>query len=267
MRSKNKPYNHYFVEKKIAMRIKNSSRDERKILYKTMYQELFAEVPDHPRLTQAYSEKLTSFYNSTKFAIIERFINTNSIVLEFAPGDCSFAYALCKRVKRVIGVDISDQRFAFKNNVPSNFKFLLYDGFDLSSVEDESVNIVFSDQLVEHLHAEDVVSHFELASRILKPSGCYVFRTPHAYLGPHDISKYFSQVSEGFHIKEWTYSEMRNVVLSSGFSRIYYVWNKRQYVFNIPVVLVETLEVLLNKCRFKFILKLLLPNVTCVAYK
>lgn len=47
--------NHYLVEKSIAERLKRANREERKRIYREMYDELFRKVPDHPRLTRRSS--------------------------------------------------------------------------------------------------------------------------------------------------------------------------------------------------------------------
>lgn len=51
-RTRKQVENHYLVEKAIAERLKAASREERRLIYSTTYDELFARVPDHPRLTR-----------------------------------------------------------------------------------------------------------------------------------------------------------------------------------------------------------------------
>jgi len=202
--------NHYEVEKAIATRLKKATREERKIIYQTMYDELFKQVPDHPRLKCRENPKLTALVNRNKLKLVEKFINKSTVFVEFAPGDCRFAMSLCDRVRSVYGVDISDQRGQF-DNVPDNFKLIIYDGYDLQ-MQENSTDVVFSDQLIEHLHPEDTELHFQLVRKILRPQGVYVFRTPHRFSGPHDVSRYFSDEAEGFHLKEWTYSEIVKIL-------------------------------------------------------
>jgi SAM-dependent methyltransferase len=202
--------NHYEIEKTIAIRLKKATREERKIIYRTMYDELFKQVPDHPRLKCRENPKLTALVNRNKLKLIEKFINKSTVFVEFAPGDCRFATSICDRVRSVYGVDISDQRGQF-DNVPDNFKLIIYDGYDLQ-MQENSTDVVFSDQLIEHLHPEDTELHFQLVRKILRPQGVYVFRTPHRFSGPHDVSRYFSDEAEGFHLKEWTYSEIVKIL-------------------------------------------------------
>ncbi len=225
--------NHYLVEKDIAERLKKADREERKLIYATMYDELFTKVPDHPRLTRRKSAQLTSGANKAKLSLVGRFLNKTDVLVEFAPGDCRFAFLVTEHVERVIGVDISDQRDP-TDDVPSNFRLIVYDGYDLDEIEDDTVDIVFSDQLVEHFHPEDTKLHFELVYRILKKGGKYVFRTPQALTGPHDISQYFSDEAECFHLKEWTYVELKGMLRDLKFSSIHTYWNSRGMVVRMP---------------------------------
>jgi hypothetical protein len=43
---------HYEVERELAEKLRNSTREQRAGLYKTLYDELFKMVPDHPRLKE-----------------------------------------------------------------------------------------------------------------------------------------------------------------------------------------------------------------------
>ena len=225
--------NHYLVEKSLADKLKQSDREERKIIYSTMYDELFSKVPDHPRLTIRESEQLTAHANKSKFAILSRFLKESDTYMEFAPGDCKFALEVTKHAKFVYGVDISDQRNA-DENFPDNFKLVLYDGYNLDQIESESIDLVFSDQLLEHFHPDDTKLHFEIIHRILKKGGKYVFRTPHRLTGPHDVSQYFSYEPECFHLKEWTYVELKELVMDIGYSKFQPYWKAKSLVLKLP---------------------------------
>ena len=54
----------------------------------------------------------------------------------------------------------------------------------------------------------------------MKPGGVYLLRTPHAFTGPHDISKYFSDTPQGFHMKEYTFREIRDLTRRIGFRKV-----------------------------------------------
>lgn len=236
--------NHFEVERALALKLKKANREERKRIYGTMYDELFQKVPDHPRLTSRENPQMIDAANRSKFALIKRFIHRETVFVEFAPGDCRFAMSLCAHVKWVYGVDISDQR-GTGVDCPENFQLIVYDGYTLN-LDDESVDVVFSDQLIEHLHPEDTVEHFRLVKRILKKNGVYIFRTPHRYSGPHDISAYFSDVPEGFHLKEWTYTELAELLGSLSFSALQGIFQIRRHCAEMPLMWFSMTEKALN---------------------
>jgi len=226
--------NHYNVEKALADQLKAADINGRKQIYATMYDELFEKVPDHPRLTKRSSAEKTALGIRAKMAMLRRFLKSDTVLLEIAPGDCIFATEVAKHVQHVHGVDISDQRKA-EMKCPDNFSLHIYDGYELNTIADDSIDTAFSDQLLEHFHPEDTQTHLNLIRRLLKPGGKYVFRTPHRYMGPHDVSLYFSDEAQGFHLKEWTYGEFKKILADCGYTSIQTFYVVRNLVIRLPV--------------------------------
>ncbi|HEX8309753.1 MAG TPA: hypothetical protein VF614_00450, partial [Chthoniobacteraceae bacterium] len=100
---------HYEVEKELADRLRRSSREERRTIYATLYDELFTRVPEHPRLITRESEEAAERSTTARLAILDEVVQPEHTVVEIAPGDCRLSFALCARAAKVIGVDISDQ--------------------------------------------------------------------------------------------------------------------------------------------------------------
>lgn len=234
-----------------------------------MYDELFAKVPEHSRLKRRSDPEKTRQYNRSKTALLSRFLGPDIVFLEFGSGDCQFAEEIAKKAKEVIAVDISDQRDPSKPS-PENFRLVTYDGTNLDSVASDSVDLAFSDQLLEHLHPDDAQNHIALILRILRKGGRYVLRTPHAHTGPHDISKYFSYVPQGFHLKEWTFTELRACLLAAGFSRVTAMRSLGGTTYNIPFSYLTCAEKLVGSCPGalrKFFGKLFIPTLLVAATK
>ncbi len=208
---------HFEVERELATRLRNSTREERTELFKTLYGELFNRVADHPRLTRRDTPESSQRKVQSQLRLLLPHLKPDSVFLEFAPGDCRLAMAVAAKARKVIGVDISDQR-AEADIKPDNLELIVYDGYNLS-LPDASADVVFSYQFLEHLHPDDVAPHFRLARRLLKPGGVYVFDTPHRFSGPHDISRHFGTSLQCFHFQEWTYREMRKLLTRHGFSK------------------------------------------------
>lgn len=270
---KNRTYeqvkNHYLVEKEIAERIKNAPPKARKRIYATMYDELFTKVPDHPRLTVRDDPELTLHSNNSKFAQLRGLINRSTMFAEFAPSDCKFSIAVCKYVKHVYGIDISDQKNP-EDKTPANFTLILYDGYNLDAIIDESIDVLYSEQLIEHFHLEETKPHFKIAYRILKNGGRYSFRTPHVQSGPYDVSMYFSDEPQCFHLKEWTYSELYALLKEVGFVNVKSYWFAKNIKLRLPNFYFKYIEFFLGffpKRYIKRISKLTMPCIACEAIK
>ena len=267
-RSPERLRHHYEVEKELAAKLRGSSREERTELFKTLYTELFERVPDHPRLTRRDTQEDSLRNIARQMRLLKPHLQTNSVLLEIAPGDCRLSYEAARQCEKVIGVDISDQR-APEDLAPNNFELIVYDGYHLDLPEN-SVDIAFSYQFLEHLHPEDVPLHFEMIHRLLKPGGVYVFDTPHRFSGPHDVSKHFGDTLEGFHFQEWTYREMRKLLRHHGFgkSRIH---RKGQLIENSLLNAIhngiESVVEWLPKSVRRRIASRLFPAVTLSAWK
>jgi SAM-dependent methyltransferase len=262
-------WNHYTVESAIARRLMAADRDGRRAILATMYDELFAAVPDHPRLTRREDAERTRASNADKMRAFGKYVHGARVVLEFAPGDCEFAAAVAPRVGKIYGVDISDQREPGRQ-MPANFELVIYDGESLPQIAEGSVDVVYSDQLLEHLHPDDAESHLLLVKRILRPGGAYIIQTPHAPSGPWDVSRYFCDVAEGFHLKEWTYGELEKTLLRLGYSSMESIWSKRGISLTVPNAYYRAVEGFARRVGRRAYLPLarwLAPTLFCVARK
>ena len=137
-------------------------------------------------------------------------------------------------------------------------------------MESNTFDILFSDQLIEHIHPDDTKLHFELAHRILKVGGKYIFRTPHSLSGPYDISRYFSDEPECFHLKEWTYLEIKTLLLDLKYANFQARFRKKTLDLRLPFIYFAMLEKILKcfpKHSIKKIAKLLIPTLYGVATK
>jgi SAM-dependent methyltransferase len=242
--------NHFEVERELASRVLNASRDERRIILPTLYDELFARVPDHPRLTRQITPEMRAVAIESRLRILRPHLSKGMHFLEFAPGDCALSHAVCPLVKSVTAVDISDQR-SLGASQPENFNLILYDGYELDLAE-SSVDMAFSYQFLEHLHPEDVGIHLRNAARVLKEGGVYIFDTPHRFSGPHDISSAFGNELKCLHFQEWTYREMFELLRQHGFGSCFsYAGGKvrKSYLINFLKLSVERIIGMLP-CRW-----------------
>jgi SAM-dependent methyltransferase len=107
-----------------------------------------------------------------------------------------------------------------------NVSWGVSDGVHLERFESAaSYDVVISDQVLEHLHPDDIGSHLRGVYQILTPDGRYIFCTPHCFSGPHDVSRVFKCDSPvGMHLKEYTHREFMAALQKAGFKRAYFAF-------------------------------------------
>ena len=233
---------HYELERELAARLRDAPAEERPQLYSALYDELFARLPHHPQLTRKASPAQTAAAVAAQMSLLGRFLQPHTSFLELGPGDCSLSVAVAERVGTVYAADVSTHittGFA----APANFHLVQFDGTRLP-LPDDSIDVAYSHQLIEHLHPDDAAAQLGDVRRVLRPGGAYVCITPHRYSGPHDVSRYFDDEATGFHLKEYTVTELRDRFRAAGFSRCaVYAGGGGAYVGvpSGPVVLAERL--------------------------
>ncbi|MBD3179131.1 MAG: methyltransferase domain-containing protein [Candidatus Latescibacteria bacterium] len=238
---------HYLLEKKLAGKLKNSTREERKALYTELYNELYQKLPHHPRWTRKTNYQAKMNKVNAKMRFLNHYLNTDTTFMEIGPGDCLLAREISGYVRKVYALDVSDQ-VTRESEWPENFEFILSDGIGIP-VENESVDIVFSNQMMEHLHPDDALDQVKNIYNTLKPGGKYLCITPNRLNGPHDISRYFDEVATCFHLKEYTITELVELFSMAGFSETGFIIRMRDhYSFEkIPFAIIRYTEKILEK--------------------
>lgn len=235
---------HYEIEKELANRLKYAPKDERKHLYTTLYNELLERVPHHPALTRKKNKALQHKHILNQIWILKEYFSPEYIFTELGPGDCALSIELCKYFKKVYAIDVSKERIT-NNKLPVNFEFILSNGTSVE-VASETVNIAYSNQLMEHVHPDDAYEQLLEIYNSLVPSGIYICITPHRFMGPSDISKYFDNVATGFHLKEYTYKELNSLFKSVGFRIIKSVIRVKGIKMKIPITYAIAIEFIVN---------------------
>jgi SAM-dependent methyltransferase len=211
-----------------------------------LYEELFREVPDHPRLTLKHSPEDSRLTVMKQMRFLRPFLQPHMSVLEIGPGDCALAFELAKTVRQVYAVDV-DASLSRNAAAPANFRLFMSDGVSVP-VPHGSVHLAYSNQLMEHLHPDDAREQLHNILGALAPGGIYICITPNRLTGPHDISRHFSEEAEGFHLKEYTVTELEALFLTTGFRRVTAYARAKGLCFRIPLGLVRALEAVL--CHF-----------------
>lgn len=207
---------HYDLERRLADRLRDSDVETRKVLYTQLYDELFDSLPDHPRFFRRQSEHLPSLRKQLN--LLRPMVRRSDVFLEVGAGDCRLSFAIAPHVRRAIAVDVSD-KVHDPDDAPANFEFVKSNGLDLG-VPPGSIDFVYSNQLMEHLHVDDAKQQLLNIHETLRPGGRYYCITPNAVSGPHDVSRYFDETPHGFHMKEYRYRELVDLFKSAGFSKV-----------------------------------------------
>ncbi len=234
---------HYEIEKALASRLMNATKSERQTLYSEVYDELFATVPDHPQIQERDNPQIEHQRMLGQARFLAPLLRGNSVYLELGPGVCALARHIAARVGKVYAVDVSTL-VTSGDPFPENLQFVLSDGTSVP-VPDNSVDVAFSNQLMEHLHPDDAVEQLANVFRTIKPGGIYFCITPSRLSGPHDVSQHFDREASGFHLKEYTYGDLEILFRAAGFSRFSAIIGYRGWGVRCPLAVVCGLEKLL----------------------
>lgn len=231
---------HYEVERHLADQLRHSTPHERTQLYSEVYDELFRRVPDHPQHVWKTDPAIRGARIEKHLGTIEHFLPAGGTYLEVGAGDCALATRVAKRAGRVYAVEVSEEITA-RQAPPPNLEVVITDGRSIP-VPNGSIDVAFSDQLMEHLHPDDAEEQLANIHRALAPGGIYLCITPNRLSGPHDISKYFDPVATGLHLKEYTNRELASLMRTVGFSTVRTFLTARGRTMTAPIRLAEALE-------------------------
>jgi SAM-dependent methyltransferase len=225
---------HYELEKKLASKLRNSSKQERKELYTAVYDELYGGKIQHlPQLWRKANPDAITWVVNQRMHLLKRFLKKDMTFLEVGPGDCTTSFEVAKYVKKVYAVDVSNE-ITKSTEIPQNFELVIGDGCNIP-VKENSIDIVYSHQLMEHLHPDDAFEQLENIYKALAPGGIYICITPNRLSGPHDISRFFDDIATCFHLKEYTVTELYDLFRKAGFSKVKWVKSKQNVFLKFPL--------------------------------
>jgi SAM-dependent methyltransferase len=230
----------YEIEKEIASRLRAAPRAERPHLYGTLYDELFARVPHHPQLHGKRSPDERAREVAWQVRMLAPFLTPATRFLEIGAGDCAVSLALAPRVRRVTAVDVS-AAIVPRDDVPANFALLLSNGVELP-IEPGTIDVAYSNQMIEHLHPDDAATHVAGVHAALAPHGVFVCITPNRLTGPHDVSLGFDAIATGLHLREYTAIELAVLLRAAGFRRLRALVGPPSRMRPTPLALVAAAE-------------------------
>jgi SAM-dependent methyltransferase len=236
---------HYQIEKGLAARLRTASKEERRHLYQTLYDELYRRVPDHPQLEARRNTHLRRQEVAARLRLLQKYLQPNAVYLEIGPGDCALALEVARRVSRAYAVDVSKEISAGVV-LMGNLELLVSDGSSIP-IDEGIIDLAYSDQLMEHLHPDDAAEQLANIYRALADGGAYVCLTPNRWTGPHDVSRYFDDEARGFHLREYTVTELADLFRAIGFRRLRVLVGTGGLHVAVPVALARSVEAFLSR--------------------
>jgi SAM-dependent methyltransferase len=208
----------YELEQELADRLRRAPKAERWRLYGPVYDEFFRRLPNQPQLAQKADPEARAALSDLQIRLLEPFLEGVETFLEIGSGDGSLVRRLAPLAPRVFAVEASETVVAGEE-APPNLRILRADS-ERIDLPGASVDLSFSCHFVEHLHPDDLADHLEEVLRVLRPGAPYVCVTPNRLLGPHDVSKHFSDVPRGLHLAEYGHRELGRALEAAGFRRV-----------------------------------------------
>lgn len=243
-RTKQQIRQHYEIEKDLARLLLNAPQQERTRLAAAVYDELYRRVPHHPQHTQKNSPAAVADAVKTQMQLLQPFLQHCTTFLEIGPGDCALSLKVAAQVAQVYAVDVSSE-ITRMSVAPENFTLLLSDGRNIP-LKNQSVDLAYSNQLMEHLHPDDAIEQLRNIYGVLAEGGIYLCVTPSRLTGPHDISKYFDEVASGFHLKEYSVRELHGLFKQAGFAKIHAMIGLSGKYMRVPVLFLMLLEKIIS---------------------
>lgn len=219
---------HWELERQLTLELLQSTPENRWDTFERCYTRLYAEL----EWLNRFVEQANPTPPPERFGKwIEVIGSPPKSVYEIGSGKGELISYLAQNGFDCKGTEITRERG--QKHMADSYSSLSWgvsDGVHLDRFEPpETYDVVVSDQVIEHLHPEDLETHLEGVYSILKGGGRYVFCTPPRYTGPHDISRVFKlEESKGTHLREYTYQELVEAIKKVGFSRIYYAFIPRK---------------------------------------
>jgi len=205
----------FLVEKKFHHAIlSEDSFENRKILYRDVY------LTVH-RIYGKTASRIKG-KNNPKDRIVRLFQKELSgrSILDIGCGEGYFLASISRKLehKRLVGIDVSIPPLARK--LP-NIEFVTKDIIDFRFAD--KFDVVFSDNVLEHIAPVDVGKHLTSVNRTLHKGGTFILLMPNRLFGPSDVTRsidfsYSNRIeAQGTHLNETTYSELIPILVKHGF--------------------------------------------------
>lgn len=210
---------HWELEKRLTKELLASNPENRRDVFERCYTELF----DRLKWINEYVETDDGLRQTIRFQNWHAIIGSSpKTIYEIGSGKGELISYLAAQGFHCKATEITRQRGQKFIERTDSLSWGVTDGVHLDRFEKPgSYEVVISASVIEHLHPDDLLTHFRSAWHILSPGGKYIFTAPHRCAGPADISAVFRcDEPMGMHLHEFTYGELTRISREAGFSQI-----------------------------------------------
>ncbi len=254
-------------------------REEDPAARRMLYSEVCSKVHPLYRVTRSRKDEIAA-----KLPVVKLFRRelTGRSILDLGCG--TGAFLLCAagwvKPKRLLGIDIDPDKIGPEDKI-INYRRMNLTDFSL----EESFDVVFSDNVMEHIAPADLPGHLKSIWNALNDGGRLIVIMPNRLFGPSDVTRVIDRSctnripAAGMHLFESTYSEMIPLLARAGFAEFETVIQIPGLTCHLPRIRIsprvyleiENNDGLLNlmyrfrfrgKCRFKFMVILLCRKST-----
>ncbi len=223
---------HVELEGALTRQLLESSPENRWSVFENAYDTLYKELGWLNQAEDPVDDEI-------RFAAWRKLLPKPSRVFEIGSGKAELLKYLSRLGHTCVATEITRERGAVHAQDAEGLQWRTTDGVHLDRFEPPGAyDVVLSTQVVEHLHPDDLVTHFASARTLLAPGGVYIFDTPHRGSGPHDLSRPLGLDRAAFmHLKEYDYAELSARLRQAGYSSLQAVVSMRGRSFRSALAL------------------------------
>ena len=142
-------------------------------------------------------------------------------ILEVGCGEGHFLESIARNLphNKLVGIDVSMPHLLQHH---PDIEFIL--GNIIYFNQNCQFDVVFSDQVLEHIAPADLPMHLASVRSSIKPGGIFIVNTPNRLFGPWDVTRIIDFTntgrieSQGTHLNESTYTELIPILEYNGFT-------------------------------------------------